>query len=174
MAGKWNLFSFSSWKRQWMPVVVSSETPFMPAATMCQWFMFWLKTCLSVAKGKFGSNSLIFASENGHLEIVKYLISVGADKDAKNEDGYTPLMYASYFGKIGLVQYLISVGANKEAKDKNGYTPLICTSFNGRLEVVQYLISVGANKEAKNNDGETALMVAKGKVIYYLKTICAN
>ncbi|EAX95947.1 death associated protein kinase, putative [Trichomonas vaginalis G3] len=126
------------------------------------------------AKDKYGYTPLLWASENGKLEVVQYLISVGANKEAKDNLGYTPLICASMHGHLEVVQYLISVGADKEAKNNLGYTPLIRASENDKLEVVQYLISVGANKEAKNNDGKTAMMIAKGKVRDYLKTICAN
>ncbi|EAY02981.1 histone-lysine N-methyltransferase, H3 lysine-9 specific, putative [Trichomonas vaginalis G3] len=70
----------------------------------------------------------MYASENGYLEVVKYLISVGADKDAKNKFGWTPLMYASENSYLEVVKYLISVGADKDAKNKFGWTnsTLIC------------------------------------------------
>ena len=37
---------------------------------------------------------LHFASKNGHLEIVKYLLAKGANKDKKTSDGKTPLDFA--------------------------------------------------------------------------------
>ena len=110
----------------------------------------------------------------GQLAVVQYLISAGANKEAKNDLGCTPLALASQNGKLDVVQYLISVGANNETKTESGSTPLIHASINGHLDVVQYLISVGANKKAMNNYGKTALMVAKGDVWDYLKAICAN
>ena len=49
----------------------------------------------------------MYASENGYLEVVKYLISVGADKDAKEIDGRTALSFA----KDKVRYYLNSIGA---------------------------------------------------------------
>ncbi|EAY12193.1 hypothetical protein TVAG_003990 [Trichomonas vaginalis G3] len=83
---------------------------------------------------------LIQASYNGNLEVVKYLISVGADKEAKNNDGWTPLIQASFEGHLEIVKYLISVGANKQARDNVGRTSL----YVSREEVKNYLISIGA------------------------------
>ncbi len=48
------------------------------------------------------------ASENGHLEIVKYLVSLGADVRAL--DNYA-VRYASENGHLETVKYLTSVGA---------------------------------------------------------------
>ncbi|EAY00952.1 histone-lysine N-methyltransferase, H3 lysine-9 specific, putative [Trichomonas vaginalis G3] len=62
----------------------------------------------------------MYASIEGHLEIVQYLISIGADKEAKDNDGYTPLLRSSEKGHLEVVQYLISIGADKEAKDNKG------------------------------------------------------
>ncbi|EAY06880.1 hypothetical protein TVAG_340590 [Trichomonas vaginalis G3] len=49
----------------------------------------------------------MFASFNGHLEVVQYLISVGADKNSKTRDGKTALSVAS----IKVIFYLMSIGA---------------------------------------------------------------
>ncbi|EAY22274.1 ankyrin repeat protein, putative [Trichomonas vaginalis G3] len=107
-----------------------------------------------------GKNVLQVASEKGNLKLVKYLISVGADKEAKDKNGYTPLIWASRNGHLEVVKYLESVGADKEAKDKNGYTPLTYAASKGHLEIVEYLISAGADKEARDNYGYTPLMYA--------------
>ena len=78
------------------------------------------------------------ASANGHLEVVKYLISVGANKEAKNKYGDTPLLIATQKGNLEVVKYLISVGANKEAKNKYGETPL---SY-AKGQIRDYLLSI--------------------------------
>ena len=51
---------------------------------------------------------------NGYLPIVKYLISKGANIEAKNINNWIPLLYASYYGKIDVVKFLVSKGANKD------------------------------------------------------------
>ncbi len=42
---------------------------------------------------KIGGTALILAAEEGHLEVVKYLINKGADINAKADNGNTALMY---------------------------------------------------------------------------------
>ena len=54
---------------------------------------------------------LYYASQKGHLEVVKYLKSVGADIHVKDKYGLTPLHFASLNGHLEVVKYLKSVGA---------------------------------------------------------------
>ena len=72
------------------------------------------------------------------LEVVKYLISVGANKEAKTNSGYTPLILASRYGYLEVVIYLISIGADKEAKNKDGKT---CFDL-GNSEIREYISSI--------------------------------
>ena len=48
---------------------------------------------------------LMEAASSGHLEIVKLLISHGADVNAQSSSGNTPLMYACASGKKQSVQF---------------------------------------------------------------------
>ncbi|EAY14998.1 ankyrin repeat protein, putative [Trichomonas vaginalis G3] len=125
-----------------------------------------------------GNTPLIISSLFDKQEVVKYLISAGADKEAKNKDGNTPLSIATKEGHLEVVKYLISVGANKEVKDKDGNTLLIIATKGGRLEVVKYLISIGADKEVKDKDGNTPLIEAsildKLGIVKYLISIGAD
>jgi ankyrin repeat protein len=75
---------------------------------------------------------LINASINGNFDIVQYLISKGANIEAKGQwifsiihlYGMTSLINASSNGHLNIVQYLISKGANIEAKDNDIFSHL--------------------------------------------------
>jgi len=50
---------------------------------------------------------LMSAAQNGHLEVVKYLINLGASTNVQDRGGYTPLMHAIVGGELDVVTYLI-------------------------------------------------------------------
>ena len=74
------------------------------------------------AKDKSDWSPLHYACRHGRLTIVKYLISKGANIEAKNQIGQTPLHCAAR-GRTDVVKYLVSKGANKNAKNGFGKTP---------------------------------------------------
>lgn len=67
-------------------------------------------------------SALSWSAAKGYEEIVKYLISHGADIESKDIRGYTPLMQATNNNKGKIVEYLISIGANLNEKDNRGNT----------------------------------------------------
>ena len=71
-------------------------------------------------------------------EIVEYLVSKGANIEAKDDYNYTPLHLASYFGKPDIVKYLVSKGANKNAKDKDGKTPYDLAANNEIRNILKW------------------------------------
>ncbi|QMV45638.1 hypothetical protein HC358_00465 [Wolbachia pipientis] len=103
-----------------------------------------------------GQTPLHIAAENGWLNIVKYLISKGANTNAKDKYGRTPLHIAAKNGEFDMVKYLINEGANVNAKDKFDSTPLHSAAENGELSIVRYLINKGAYV-TKDKVGRTLL-----------------
>ena len=65
------------------------------------------------AKDNDGDTPLIWASCEGHTEIVKLLLAHGADVNTKDNDGGTPLYYASSRGYIEVVNLLKQYGATE-------------------------------------------------------------
>ena len=77
------------------------------------------------------------ASLSGFKDIADFLISKGADIDAKDVRGSTPLIRASMKGYKDTVELLISKGADVNVKDVQGYTALYWASstvFRGQGE----------------------------------------
>ena len=101
------------------------------------------------------------AASRGHGEIVRLLLSGGADVEAKNDNGGTALIYASFQGRGEIVRLLLSRGTDVEAKYNNGRTALMLAALQGHREIVTLLLSSGANVNAKANDGRRALEFAK-------------
>ncbi len=87
--------------------------------------------------------SMAFFTPN-QLENCRYLISKGANVNAKNSEGETPLMNAALNGNLALCELLIENGAEVNAVDNNGVTAVIEASINRHYDVRDYLISKGA------------------------------
>jgi ankyrin repeat protein len=113
------------------------------------------------AKGKGGATPLILAASNGNIEVVKFLVSKGADVNVRdNVRDNTPLSDAAFSGNLTVVEFLVSKGANVNTKNDEGCTPLIRTLWSENLTVAEFLVSKGANVDAKDNKGWTLLHIA--------------
>ena len=117
--------------------------------------------------------ALIVAVQFDHLDIVKYLVSKGANPRAQNDYA---LLYAAYKGRIAMVEYLVSQGADIHAGD--GYdtqNSLWYAVEGGHLDVVKYLVSIGADVSAIRGD-TLAAAIARGdvSVVEYLVERGAN
>ena len=92
--------------------------------------------------------------------IIKYMIELGANVNAKDEYGRTVLMHAATHNNPTIIRMLIEHGIGVNTKDKDGWTALMhATMWNGS-ELIQALIECGADVNAKDKDGWTALMRA--------------
>jgi uncharacterized protein len=103
-------------------------------------------------------SALMMASLGGHEELVKTLISKGADV---NKTGWAPLHYAATKGHIGIMKLLLDNHAYIDAESPNKSTPLMMAAMYGTLEAVVLLADEGADIGLKNEQGLTALDFAK-------------
>ena len=96
------------------------------------------------------------ASETGNLKMVKALILLGAEVDAKSIPfNLSPLHVAAQSGRTSIVKYFIEIQKIPlESKDLEEKTPL---HNAGNVDIAKYLIEKGADIEAKDKDGNTPL-----------------
>lgn len=89
-----------------------------------------------------GYSSLHYASRAGHLEIVEYLVTNGANVNLLTRSNQSsPLHRASKQGHTAVVSYLLKNGADAELKDSDGFTPLHHAAWANHLEICKLLIS---------------------------------
>ena len=69
---------------------------------------------MEAKSNEYGHTPLIYASREGHLTTVKFLVEEGhANVEAKKNDGDTALYLAKLFDKSDVVAYLRSKGATE-------------------------------------------------------------
>ncbi|KAL7933672.1 hypothetical protein V8C35DRAFT_327627 [Trichoderma chlorosporum] len=100
------------------------------------------------------------AARDGKADLIKLLLSQGADIEAMKNDGQTALYSAARAGRVTVVELLLDQGANIEAKRSGGFTALHSAALNGHADVVEVLLERRANIEAKQSTGYTALHLA--------------
>jgi ankyrin repeat protein len=123
-----------------------------------------------------GAPVILIAARYASLKTLRYLISAGANVNARAPTGETALMLASYFqGDDGQVRtssqdaymqaarMLVESGASLENAPHN-YTPLAYAAYAGHNRIVRYLLERGARVNADAEDGviyvNTPLMMA--------------
>lgn len=102
------------------------------------------------------------AALNGQAEVVKLLLSVGANARAESADGHTALHHAAHKGHSEIVKLLLAAGAEVDADNApDDFTPLLYASRAGRTEAAKLLIEAGADVEAElDEEGQTPLWLA--------------
>jgi ankyrin repeat protein len=111
-------------------------------------------------KSEKGQMPLHLAVQNGNQEIVDFLISKGADINAKDGEGNTPLITAIAFKKTEAAKFLISKGADVRIKDAQEMAPLILALRQGLSELVEPILDSGQDVNERFAGNITPLLMA--------------
>ena len=129
-------------------------------------------------------SELVDASYMGDFEVVRILVNMGADVNAKDSYGKTAIESAAMAGNNGIYEFLIAKGVNSDlfvsasatdekrvrelirngadvnAVNEYGSAALMLASKDAGLEVMEILLLNGAEIDHQNGQGRTALMYA--------------
>lgn len=108
----------------------------------------------------YGETPLAYISQQGDVEIVKLLISNGADINAQNKKGQSAINIAFNWRHIKIVILLLNLGANANLRTEQGDTILINAIHRNEPNVVELLLNNGMNTEDRDKRGDTALIIA--------------
>jgi ankyrin repeat protein len=70
-----------------------------------------------------GFTVLTMAAIQGHVDVAKFLISIGCNKDAVDVLGRTPAVHACMNGRNDMLMFLMTSGCDMDKADKSGLTP---------------------------------------------------
>jgi ankyrin repeat protein len=103
------------------------------------------------------------AARAGHVHVLQYLQSRGADLSQSDANGWSPILLAASQGQFATVRYLVEIiGADVRAKNRTKVNCLMLAAGAGNLDICRYLLDRGANVDAKSTHGTTSLMYAAG------------
>lgn len=105
--------------------------------------------------------ALMWASDHGNVEAVKFLLSKGADTEIPaSNNGDTALIIATRAGNIEIIKLLLQHNANVNAKNREGFSALALAAEDNNLKMVEFLLTKGADVNNQNIWDETPLMIA--------------
>lgn len=96
----------------------------------------------------------------GDLERIRFLLSKGADVNARDGLGQYLIHIAAEQRDMDVIAELLDEGADIEARDNDGWTPLMHAAAQDNVPAVQLLASRKANINATTPDGYSALAYA--------------
>jgi ankyrin repeat protein len=99
----------------------------------------------------------------GQVNMVRTLLSEGADVNEPQVDGATALHWAVLADDLGTAQVLLNAGANPSTANRVGATPMQLAAINGNADMLEALIDAGAAPDetlTQTGDGDTILMMA--------------
>ncbi|KAK7571104.1 hypothetical protein V9T40_014708 [Parthenolecanium corni] len=107
------------------------------------------------------STPLHFAAGYGRRDVVEFLLSAGAQIQARDDGGLHPIHNACSFGHADVVRLLLEAGANPNVRDNWNFTPLHEAALKGKAEVCIALLQHGADISIRTTEGKTALELAE-------------
>jgi ankyrin repeat protein len=103
-----------------------------------------------------GKTALHIATERRDLTWMDFLISKGADVNARDIHGETALVAATNLGFTEGVTLLVAHGAKVDEPSSTGETPLIGAVHRHDLGLMRVLLAGGANPDRADNSGRSA------------------
>lgn len=105
-----------------------------------------------------GVSPLLVASQKGHVEMVRFLLSKGALVERRTHEGRTALHHAAENGHAAVVEVLLENGAQPNLPMSDGRTALQAAVLAGHQAIVAMLLEKGADPDA-HAEGTSPLLV---------------
>ena len=113
-----------------------------------------------------GGTALMFASENGHSEIVQLLLNAKAKPDLQTDNGETALHVAAVKGYPDIVQLLLEYGADPNISNRDGET-----AIHAAASGLCIVTAIGRGEITSMEVVNTLTTLFPGNYEHYLKTM---
>ncbi|XP_035915376.1 E3 ubiquitin-protein ligase MIB2 [Anopheles stephensi] len=122
-----------------------------------------------------GKTCLQVAAHQGHVELVKYLLLVGANVNVTDKEGDTTLHYAAFGNQPEIMRVLLQNKAKIDELNSSHCTALHISAHKKPPHCVKVLLEFGANVNVQDAYGDTALHDAIGKEnIEVVEMLCGS
>jgi len=95
-----------------------------------------------------GSSALLVAAASGYVDVMRELLTAGANANLQDKHGDTPLMAAVRIGSLDGIKLLLARGAETNQADEASRTALTWAARSRREDVIRLLRANGARGEA--------------------------
>ncbi|XP_035780860.1 E3 ubiquitin-protein ligase MIB2-like [Anopheles albimanus] len=110
-----------------------------------------------------GKTCLQVAAHQGHVEIVKYLLLLGANVNVVDKEGDSTLHYAAFGNQPEVMRVLLQHNASIDVLNSSHCSALHISAHKKPPHCVKVLLEFGANVNVQDAYGDTALHDAIGK-----------
>jgi len=85
------------------------------------------------------------ASQNGHIDVIRILLSHGADPEIEDKDGDRAVHHAAFGDEPLVIEMLAQAGSDMNARNKRRQTALHIGVNKGHLGVVRALLRLSCH-----------------------------
>eukprot|EP00035_Acanthoeca_spectabilis_P018141 m.383186 g.383186 ORF g.383186 m.383186 type:complete len:1312 (+) comp16728_c0_seq11:151-4086(+) len=113
-----------------------------------------------------GATALALAILMAKLDMVRWLVKLGADVTIADKEGETPIHCAAIVGSVEMAKVLLEANADVNAANEQGMSPLLHAVEEDRVDMIKFLLERGADVNHLSKLGFNALGLAmkNGKV----------
>ena len=110
--------------------------------------MYVETTDLKINDSYFAWTPFLMAAAKGQLEVMKYLVSKGANITYTHPiTEFNALHHAAFNGSKPMVDYLVEIGIDKTKNLKGDVSIIRALKEDGKSEMAEYLLSIGFKDE---------------------------
>jgi len=99
----------------------------------------------------FGRTPLHIAANHGNIQLIEFLVNLGANLNAIDNGGNTPLLQIDCFDNT-VVKILLEYGANPNIENADGRTVLDLAYESNATDSAELLLKYGATSTIKPSD----------------------